>query len=135
MTIQLGRPIKLFLGNLYRHGFTLTVASGKLHVAPPADNPDLLFDGLRQEIIKRKAQIINLFTPAPPPELEPYFFRLLTVNEFTDAAHVADRIGVYLDATPVDGGWLIYISKIERPPKPAKKSKADPALWHKWERV
>lgn len=143
MTIQLGRPVKLFLGNLYRYGFTVTVTAGRLHVAPPADNPALLTEPVKAEIIKRRQLIIDLFTPAPPPELEPFFFRLLRVDEFTEAAHVADRLGVYLDACPCDGGWLVFVSKIKRPPKvkSEKHSKSDvggplgAALWHKWERV
>jgi hypothetical protein len=66
---------------------------------------------VKREIIRRKALIIDLFTPEPPAELRPYFYRLLRVEEFTEAAQVAERIGVYLDACPADGGWIIFISK------------------------
>jgi hypothetical protein len=41
--------------------------------------------------------------------LQPYFYRLIKVNEVKDAVGIAEQMGISLRQTPVNSGWLIEI--------------------------
>jgi hypothetical protein len=110
--IELGRPIKVFLGNLYYQGITVAVEDGRLRVGGQTDKLSPVY---RDEIIKRREQLIDLLSPPVPDELRRYFGRLLRVDELVEALGVAERIDANLQATPVNGGWIVTMGQGPRP--------------------
>lgn len=110
--IDLNNPIRIFYSNLLHIGIKLRVKDGKLRISGKID---LLSPVYRDEIIKRSTHLIDLLDVVPPEELEPYYFRLLSVNELTDALRIAERMQIEVKSLPVNGGWLLEISKPMRP--------------------
>lgn len=104
-----GKPIKIFYANLLHCGVELSAEDGRLYVD---GNTEALSPVYRDEIVKRKAHLIEMLTPAPPSELEPYFGRLLKLNELTQALGVAEQMQARVDATPANGGWLLTMPKV-----------------------
>jgi hypothetical protein len=104
-----GKPIRVFYANLLHMGLTLHVANSKLVVD---GNVDILSPVLKEEIIKRKRFLIDLLTPEPVEELSPYFGRLLRLDELKEALRLAEPLPAKVDATPVNGGWLLTTGKL-----------------------
>lgn len=102
--IELGKPIKVFLGNLLYAGITLAVVDGKLRVG---GNTSILSPVYRDEITKRKEHLIELLSPVPPPSLRPYCYRLLRVPHLKEAINIAAQERVEVWHMPVNGGWLV----------------------------
>lgn len=106
MTLEYGKPIRVFVGNLFFWGFRLWVEDGQLQVKAPADKspiPPLL----AEEIVKRAGYIKEVLKPFPAGPLQKYQGRLVNVQELAEALGEADMAGVKLRGTPVDGGWLV----------------------------
>lgn len=110
--LDIGRPIKVFYSNLLRHGITVAVEDGRLRVGGQTDKLSPVY---RDEIIKRKEQLIDLLSPPVPDELRRYFGRLLRVDEVVEALGVAERIDANLQATPVNCGWIVTMGQGPRP--------------------
>ncbi len=110
--IDYNKPIKIFLGNLYYIGITVAVEDGRLRVGGQTDKLSPVY---RDEIIKRREQLIDLLSPPIPDELRRYFGRLLRVDELVEALGVAERIDANLQATPVNGGWIVTMGQGPRP--------------------
>jgi hypothetical protein len=108
--IDYGLPIRVFYANLLRSGLELRVdsATGKLLVD---GNIDILSPVYKEEIIKRKQFLVELLTPEPVEELAPYFGRLLRLDELKQALATAEQVKANVDATPVNGGWLLSPAK------------------------
>jgi hypothetical protein len=116
-TMDHGFPIRVFYANCLRSGLTLRVVNGKLKVG---GNMEILSPVYREEIIKRAEQLIDLLSPEVPEPLQPYFYRLLKVDEVKEAVGIAEQMGISLRQTPINGGWLIEIMNY-RVSKGAKK--------------
>lgn len=101
-----GKPIRIFYANMLRIGLTLRVRNGQLKVG---GNMAIMTPVLREEIVKRAEHLIALLSPEVPEQLEPYFYRLLKLDELKEAIYVAEMMGISLRTTPVNGGWLIEI--------------------------
>jgi len=101
-----GKPIRIFYANLLSAGLVCRVAkeNGKLVVE---GNTDVLSPVYEQEIVKRAKHLVALLTPPPPVELEPYFGRLLKLDELKAALGMAEHVSTVVDATPCNGGWLL----------------------------
>jgi hypothetical protein len=106
--IDYGLPIRVFYANLLKSGLELRVANSKLVVD---GNVDILSPVLKEEIVKRSKHLIELLTPLPTEELAPYFGRLLYLDELKQALRAAEQIRAKVDATPVNGGWLLSTGK------------------------
>ena len=108
--IEYGKPIKIFYANLLTIGVALSVdaATGKLLVD---GNLDCLSPVYRQEIVKRARHLIELLTPVPPADLDPYFGRLIKLDELKWVLTLAEALGAKVDALPVNGGWLLTMAK------------------------
>lgn len=102
--IEEGKPIRIFFANLLAIGITFKVVNGQLKVG---GNMQIMTPVLQEEIIKRASHLIELLAPEVPVELEPFFYRLLRVDELKEAIRVAEVLGISLRQTPVNGGWLI----------------------------
>src|SRR5690606_34531422 len=118
--IDYNKPILIFVGNLLYHGVSLSVSNGKLRVT--GDNAKLS-PVYRQEIVRRKEQLLELLSPEVPEPLQPYFGRLLRVDELVEALGIAEQLDANLQSTPVNGGWLITIGKGPRPTVKERKAK------------
>ena len=106
MTLEYGKPIRVFIGNLYFWGFRLWVDGDRLQVKAPADKspiPPLL----AEEIVRRAGHIKEVLKPFPAGPLQRYQGRLVTLREFQDALREADATGAKLRGTPVNGGWVV----------------------------
>lgn len=101
-----GFPIRVFYANLLRSGLTLRVVNGQLKVG---GNMSILSPVYREEILKRAEYLIELLSPEVPEPLQPYFYRLLKVDELKEAVGIAEQMGISLRQTPVNMGWLIEI--------------------------
>jgi len=115
-TMDHGFPIRAFYANCLRSGLTLRVVDGKLKVG---GNTEILSPVYREEIIKRAEQLIEMLSPEVPEPLQPYFYRLLKVDEVKEAVGIAEQMGISLRQTPVNMGWLLEIanhrvSKVEK---------------------
>ena len=75
---------------------------------------------LKEEIIKRAEHLIDLLSPDVPAVLEPYFYRLINVDQLKEAIRIAEIMGISLRGTPVNGGWLIEMMnrRISKEPTP-----------------
>lgn len=104
--IDYNKPIKIFLGNLYYIGITVAVEDGRLRVGGQTDKLSPVY---RDEIIKRREQLIDLLSPPVPDELAPYFGRLISVDESIVAAGIAEHYDYDTRLTPVNGGWLLTL--------------------------
>ena len=104
--IETGKPIRIFLANMYRIGIKVRVVNGQLKVS---DTRGIMTPVLKEEIVKRADHLIELLSPEVPEQLHPYFYRLLKLDELKEAIHTAEIIGVSLRTTPVNGGWLVEI--------------------------
>lgn len=104
--IEEGKPIRVFYANMLRIGLTFRVRDGQLKVG---GNTALLTPVIKEEIRKRAEHLIALLSPEVPEQLEPYFYRLLKLEELKEVIYVAEIMGVSLRTTPVNGGWLIEI--------------------------
>ena len=102
--LDYNKPIRVFYANLLYAGVTCKVKDGKLIVAGKTGQ---LSPAYREEIIKRKAQLMELLAVEPPEELEEYFGRLLKLTELKSALWTAERIKARVKATPCNGGWLL----------------------------
>lgn len=112
MALGFNRPIRIFWANLLRVGITLRVENGKLKVG--GDRPDLLTPVLRDEIVRRAPQLVDLLSPPVPEPLQPYFGRLLTVRELEAALAIAKQMNVRIRETPANGGWIFEIVEAHR---------------------
>ncbi len=101
-----GKPDKVFYANMLYAGLILRVDNGKLVAR---DRAGILTPVLEAEIVKRKAHLIALLSPTPPPPLVPYFGRLLTKAEYEEACAVAGSINITLDAVSTAGKWVLFI--------------------------
>lgn len=107
-----GMPIKIFLGNLYMHGFAVSVGdAGELIVKPPAGYA--MPPAFVAEISKRKALLLDVLLPMPPADLAPYFGRLINDDECDAAEAVAVQLGIALDVSPVNGRYLLAVKREE----------------------
>lgn len=104
--IETGKPIRIFYANMLRIGVICKVRNGQLKVG---GNMAIMTPVLKEEIVKRAEHLIELLSPEPPPELEPYFYRLLKLDELREAIRTAEIMGISLRTTPVNGGWLVEI--------------------------
>lgn len=104
--LDTNKPIRIFYANLLHHGIRLRVVNGQLKVG---GNTRSLSPIYRDEIVKRAEHLIELLEPEVPAELEPFFYRLLKVDELKEAIRVAEVLGVSLRSTPCNGGWLVEI--------------------------
>lgn len=104
--IDFDKPIRIFYANMLRIGLTFRVRNGQLRVG---GNMEIMTPVLKDEIKKRSEHLIDLLSPQVPAELEPYFYRLIKLDELKEAIRVAEVIGISLRTTPVNGGWLIEI--------------------------
>lgn len=102
--LEVGKPIKVFLGNLLYAGIKLAVVDGKLRVG---GNTKILSPVYREEIMKRKEHLIELLTPQPPPSLRPYCYRLIRLPHLKEALNIAAQERVEVWHMPVNGGWLL----------------------------
>lgn len=112
MALDFNRPIRIFWGNLLHMGLSLRVENGKLKVG--GDRLDLLTPVLRDEIVRRAPQLVELLSPSVPAELQPYFGRLLTVRELEVALAIAKQMNVRIRETPANGGWIFEIVETQR---------------------
>lgn len=101
-------PIKIFYANLLAMGIRLRVKNGSLRIG---GKKELATPVLQEEISKRAEHLIALLTPAPSPQLESHFGRLLTLDELKQAFATAEFLREKVDATPVNGGWLLTTAK------------------------
>lgn len=106
MSMDHGFPIRAFYANLLRSGITLRVVNGQLKVGGKLE---ILSPVYREEIAKRAEHLIDLLSPEVPEPLQPYFYRLLKVDELKEAVGIAEQMGISLRQTPVNSGWLIEI--------------------------
>jgi hypothetical protein len=72
-------------------------------------NKTLLTPAVKEEIARRAEHLVELLAPEVPEALDPYFYRLITVDELRQAIDIAEQMGISLRTTPVNGGWLIEI--------------------------
>lgn len=112
-----GKPIRVFYGNMLRIGIRLRVVNGQLKVK---DTQGIMTPTIKEEISKRAEHLVDLLSPEIPVALEPYFYRLIKLDELKDAIAIAEIIGISLRTTPVDGGWLIEIMnrRVSKEPTP-----------------
>jgi hypothetical protein len=118
--IDFGKPVKVFLGNLYFLGVKVRVVDGQLRITGDTAK---LSPAYREEIVRRSEQLIDLLSPAVPEELRPYFSRLISVDEVVDAMGIAERIDAHLLTSPVNGGWLCVMGKGPRPTVQERKAR------------
>lgn len=114
--LDANRPIRVFYANLLRMGIKLRAVDGELKIS---GRKDLATPVVREEIIKRAEFLIELLSPEVPEALQPYFYRLIKVDEVKEAVGIAEQMGISLRQTPVNGGWLLEImnhrvSKMEK---------------------
>lgn len=117
MTLDTNKPIRIFYANLLRMDIHLRAYNGKLKVT---GRMDLCTPVLQEEIVKRSEQLIELLSPEVPEPLQPYFYRLIKVDEVKEAVGIAEQMGISLRQTPVNSGWLLEIMNY-RVSKGAKK--------------
>jgi hypothetical protein len=101
-----GKPDKVFYANMLYAGLILRVDNGKLVAR---DRAGILTPILEAEIVKRKAHLIALLSPTPPPPLAPYFGRLISREEYIEAQAVAASTKVNIDAVSTAGKWVLFI--------------------------
>ncbi len=77
MPIEYGKPIRIFVGNLFYWGFNLWVEDGQLQVKAPADKSPIA-PLLAEEITKRAGHILEVLKPFPAGPLQRYQGRLVT---------------------------------------------------------
>jgi hypothetical protein len=106
MKLDTNKPIRVFYGNLLRIGIRLRVVNGTLRVK---DTQGIMTPVLKEEIGKRASHLVELLSPDVPAELEPFFYRLIKLDELQDAIGIAEMLGISLRHTPANGGWLIEI--------------------------
>ena len=111
-----GLPVRIFYANLLRMGITMRVAEGQLKVG---GNKTLLTPAVKAEIAKRAEHLVELLSPEVPEPLEPYFYRLISVDEVKRAIEIAEQMKIALRATPVNGGWLLEIRERSMSKEPA----------------
>lgn len=105
--LDVGKPIRIFLGNLYRHDVTLTVVDGKLKVGGKGlKNVSPVY---RDEIARRAPHLVALLSPPVPEPLQPYMGRMIHVDEAEEAQRIATEIAENILLTPVNGGWLLLM--------------------------
>lgn len=114
--IDKGKPIRVFYGNLLRVGIIIRANNGTLKVG---GNRELLTPVLKEEIAKRAEHLLELLSPEVPEPLEPYFHRLISVDEVKQAVGIAEQMGISLRQTPVNSGWLIEIMNHRHSKEPA----------------
>ena len=101
-----GLPVRIFYANLLRMGITLRCVNGRLKVG---GNMEIMTPVLKAEIVKRAEHLIDLLSPDIPEPLQPYFHRLILVDEVKEAVGIAEQMGISLRQIPVNGGWLVEI--------------------------
>lgn len=114
--LDTNKPIRIFYANLLRMGIVVRAYNGTLKVG---GNRELLTPVLKEEIAKRAEHLLELLAPEVPEPLEPYFGRLLLLDELKQAVGIAEQMGVSLRQTPVNGGWLLEIMNHRLSKKPA----------------
>ena len=105
--LDINRPIRVFLANLYRSNVTLRAVDGVLRIGGPGRAN--LSPAYREEIVRRAPQLLELLAPPVPQPLQPYVARMLTVTEAEEAQRVATEIAAPITLTPANGGWLLLI--------------------------
>ena len=105
--MEYGKPIKVFLSNLIRHGVKLTVVNGALRVG--GIGLKSVSPAYREEIARRAPQLTELLSPPVPEPLQPYMGRMLHVDEAEEAQRLATEIAAHIVLTPVNGGWLMLM--------------------------
>ncbi len=118
--IDLGKPIVVFYANMLKIGIRLRVVDGQLRVK---DTQAIMTPVIRAEIEKRADHLIELLSPTVPVELQPYFWRLITVKEVVEVMGIAERLQVGVKTVPANGGWVALMSDYFVPAKPKTKSK------------
>lgn len=113
---EYGLPVRIFYANMLHIGLRFKVIDGQLKVS---GNMEIVTPVLKAEIVKRAQHLIELLQPEVPAELEPFFYRLLKVDELKEAIRIAEVLGISLRTTPVNGGWLVEIMNMR-----VKKEKA-----------
>lgn len=106
MSLDLNKPILIFLANLYYHGITVAVRDGQLRIGGETGKLSPVY---RDEIKRRAEQLIDLLSPPVPDELAPYFGRLISADESIVAAGIAEHYDYDTRLTPVNGGWLLTL--------------------------
>lgn len=114
--LDTNKPIRIFYANLLRMGITVRAVNGTLKVG---GNRELLTPVLKEEIRMRAEHLVELLSPEIPEPLEPYFGRLLLLDELKQAIGIAEQMGLSLRQTPANGGWLIEIVNHRMSKKPA----------------
>jgi hypothetical protein len=102
----IGLPIIYFLSNLYRAGVTVTVVNGQLRIGGAIKQLSPVY---REEIRKRAEFIVDLLAAEVPDPLQPYMGRLIKLREAETAQEIANQMGVPIQLTPTNGGWLMTI--------------------------
>jgi hypothetical protein len=116
--LDLGKPIKTFYANLLFQGIVLTVKDGQLKVNGPGRKN--LSPVYKDEIMKRAEFLIEILSPEVPLDLQPFFGRLISVNEVVEVMGIAERLQVGIETTPVNGGWIVLMGGEYTPPKRKK---------------
>jgi hypothetical protein len=97
-------PIRIFYANLLYLGITLQVDEGMLKISGATKT---LSPAYREEIVKRKTQLVELLACQPPDALRPFCFRLCSLAEAQAAQAIAHQLRQPIRCTPVNGGWLV----------------------------
>lgn len=122
--IDFNKPIRIFYANLLHIGVNLYVNDGKLRVS---GNLDSLSPVYREEIVKRKDQLIELLSTRPPEALAAYFDRLIPLPELREALWIAEQNSIKVKALPVNGGWLLEMEqKAKAGPRGLPESEVQP---------
>lgn len=120
MSLEIGKPIIIFLGNLYYLGFTVAVVDGRLRIGGDTTK---LSPAYRTEIQRRAEHLIELLSPPVPDELAPYFGRLFRAGDCPNVLAIAERLGVDVRLTPVDGGWLMLMGDGSQRPSTRRRAR------------
>lgn len=101
-----GQPIAIFYANLLRHGVTVKVAEGKLKIGGDLSRISPVY---RDEIVRRKEQLIDLLGANVPQELKPFVNRVIPLASAEEGIGIANQMGIKLRQYPVQGGWMLFI--------------------------
>lgn len=110
-----GRPLRLFVMNLYAMGFRLWVEPNEdgapvLCVKGP-EGYDPPTPVLAAEIEKRARFLVDILKPFPAGPIQKFYGRLLSRDEKEEALQEAVKHGYTFTATPawLEGWWLIEV--------------------------
>lgn len=103
-----GKPIAIFYANLLRHGLRLAVVDGGLRVGGDLSNISPVY---RDEIVRRKEQLIDLLGVDVPEPLAPYVNRIVSLRDAVEGMGIAEQMKIKLHQFPVQGGWLLFVKR------------------------